>query len=252
MTESIKPELKGSPQTYARIGGLLYLIIILGGIFGEMFIRNRIIVSGDAAATARNIQSSELLWRIGAANEYFMLICAVFLALILYVLLRPVSKDLALLALFFNLICIAMEASNELHLMKALFPLENGEYLKVLAPAQLQAMSYLSLKSYGYGFGADLIFFAFGCLVLGYLIFKSGYLPRTVGVLMQIAGLCYLINNFALIVSPPLADRLFPAIMLPVVIGEGSLCLWLLVKGVNLSKWNARAGRPALSTVAGS
>jgi hypothetical protein len=78
------------------------------------------------------------------------------------------------------------------------------------------------------------------CLILGYLIFRSGYLPKLIGVLMQIAGLCYLTDSFALVLSPPLADRLFPVILLPALVGEASLCLWLLVKGVNVSRWRAR------------
>jgi Domain of unknown function (DUF4386) len=102
-------------------------------------------------------------------------------------------------------------------------------------------MAYLSIRSWEYGFGVSLIFFGCVCLVLGYLIFKSGYLPKVVGVLMQIAGLCYLTDSFALILSPPLANRLFPAILLPAFVGEASLCLWLLVRGVNVAKWQARA-----------
>jgi hypothetical protein len=91
-----------------------------------------------------------------------------------------------------------------------------------------------------------LIFFGCFCVVVGYLIFRSGYLPKTVGVLMQIAGLCYLTDSFALILSPSFADRLFPAILLPALVGEASLCLWLLARGVNVSKWQTRASaKPA-------
>jgi len=110
--------------------------------------------------------------------------------------------------------------------------------------------AYLSIKSWENGFGVSLIFFGCACLVLGYLIFRSGYLPKVLGVLMQIAGLSYLTNSFALILSPSLADRLFPAILLPAFVGEASLCLWLLAKGVNASKWNARASaKPAPSAL---
>ena len=230
-----------SPQIYARIGGVLYLIIIVGGIVGEAFIRGGLIVSGDATATAEKILSSELLWRVGIASEFFMLMCTVVLALIFYVLLRPVSRDLALLAVLFNLIAIALEASNELNLVATLFPLSNADYLGVLTPEQLHALAYLHIRSYAYGFGASLIFFGCECLLLGYLIFRSGYLPKVIGVLMQIAGLCYLANSFALIVSPSLAAQLFPAILLPALVGEASLCLWLLAKGVNVPKWEEKA-----------
>ena len=233
--------IETSPQLYARIGGVLYLIIIVVGLFGEAFVRDRLIVSGDAAATAANIMSHESLWRFHIAAELFLLICAVALLLILFVLLRPVSRDLALLAVFFNLVSIGIEAATTMRLLEALFPLGNAGYLKAFTPEQLYAMATLSLKSHGYGFGVSLIFFGCFCLIVGYLIFKSGYLPKAIGVLMQIAGLSYLTNSFALVLAPAWANRLFPADVVPAFVGEASLCLWLLVKGVNAEKWQEKA-----------
>jgi hypothetical protein len=250
-----KHEGEVSPRVLSRIGGLLYLIIFVGGLFGEAFIRNRLIVPSDPTATAANIRSLESLWRFGIAAEFFMLACTVSLALIFFVLLRPVSRDLAWLAVFFNLVSIALEAANEQQLLAALFPLGTAEYLRAFEPAQLYAMASLSLKSYGYGFGVSLIFFGCECLVLGYLIFRSGYLPKALGVLMEIAGLCYLTNSFALLLAPTFADRIFPAILIPAFIGEASLCLWLLVKGVNAEKWKPQSGaqftRSTAATVQG-
>lgn len=236
-------EVEASPQIYARIGGVLYLIIIVVGLFAEAFVRDKLMVSGDATATAHNIRSSELLWRLGIAGNLFYLACAAALALIFYVLLRPVSRDLALLATFFGLVSIALEAASILRLIEALFPLGNAEYLKTFKPEQLDALAYLSIKSHGYGFGVSLIFFGCACLVLGYLIFRSGYLPRALGVLMQIAGVCYLTNSFALILAPKFADLLFPAVLVPAFIGEASLCVWLMVKGVDVEKWKLKAVR---------
>lgn len=233
---------QASPRVLSRIGGVLYLIIIAGGLFGEAFIRGRLLVPGDAVATAANIRSMESLWRMGIASEFFMLICTIGLMLILFILLRPVSRDLALLAVLLNLVSIAAEAVNEQQLLAALFPLGSAEYLGAFQPDQLAAMASLSMKSYGYGFGVSLIFFGCECIVIGYLIVRSGYLPRAIGVLMQIAGVCYLINSFVLILNPDLAGRLFPTILLPAFVGELSLCLWLLVKGVNVERWRARAG----------
>jgi hypothetical protein len=244
MTDGMAEELPGprtSPRTLARIGGVLYLLIILGGAFGEAFIRGRLIVPDDARATAERILANEGLWRIGIASEILMLVCTITLALILYVLLRPVSRDLALLAIFFNLISIAVEATNELNLLLTLLPLKDAGLSGTFDPAQIDALSYLTAASYGYGFGVGLVFFGFECLILGVLIFRSGYLPRAIGVLMLVAGACYLINMFALILSPRLAAFLFPVGMLPVLLGEGALCLWLLVKGVDESQWRARA-----------
>lgn len=231
-----------SPQLYARIGGLLYLIIIVTGLFGEAFVRDKLIVSGDAAATARNILASESLWRFHIAAELFLLICAIALLMILYALLRPVSRELTLLAAFFNLVSIGLEAATTMYLVVALFPLGNAGYLKAFTPEQLYAMASLSLKSHGYGFGVSLLFFGCFCVVIGRVIFRSGFLPKAIGVLMQIAGLCYLTDSFALVLSPAFANRLFPAILLPAFVGEASFCLWLLLKGVNGQRWNERAG----------
>jgi hypothetical protein len=229
-----------SPQTYARIGGVLYLVLILAGMFAVIFVRGKLIVSGDVTATANNIIASPLLWRIGIAGDLVMHVCDVPLMLIFYVLLRPVNKNLALLAVLFNVVQTAVLVANKLNLLAALFLLGGAGYLKAFEPHQLDALSYLSLKLHDYGFGVGLIFFGCECLIVGYLIFGSGYLPKTIGVLMQIAGLCYLTNSFAMLLAPTFADLIFPTILVPAFIGELSLCLWLLVKGVNLPKWQTQ------------
>jgi hypothetical protein len=230
--------IETSPQVYARIGGLLYLVIIAGGFFAEMFVRGKLVVAGDVTATANNIAAHELLWRIGIACDLVMHVCDIPLMLIIYLLLRPVNKNIALLALLFNLVQTAVLVANKLNLLTALFMITGAGNLKALPPDQLHTLASLAIRLHGYGFGVGLIFFGFVCLINGYLIFRSGYFPKTIGVLMQIAGLCYLTNSFALIIAPKLADVLFPAILLPALIAELSLCLWLLVKGVNMAKWN--------------
>jgi hypothetical protein len=245
-------QVEASPRALSRIGGALYLIIIVIGLFGEAFVRSRIVVSGDATATAAHLQSMTSLWRFGVAAECVLLIATVVLALILYVLLRPVSRDLALLAVFFNLVTVAVEAVAALNLVAALFPLGHAEYLAAFQPEQRAAMAMLSVKAHSHGFGLALIFFGCECLVLGYLIFRSGYLPKAIGVLMQIAGVCYLANSFANLLAPRLASLMFPAILMPALVGEASLCLWLLVKGVNVESWRRRAahGTPSEGQVA--
>jgi len=230
-----------SPQVYARVGGVLYLIIIVAGLFGEAFVRGKLVVSGDATATAHNIMDSQLLWRLGIAGDLVMHMCDVALTMIFYVLLRPVNRNLALLAAFFNLVQSAILGANKLTLLVALFFLGSADYLKAFEPRQLHALAYLAIKTHGYGFGVGLLFFGCMCLVLGYLIRRSGYFPKILGVLMQIAGLCYLVNSFALLLSPTLANMLFPAILVPAFIGELSVCLWLLVKGVDVPRWKEKA-----------
>ena len=229
-----------SPQVYARIGGLLYLLIIMAGMFAEVFVRNKLFVSGDATATANNIINSPFLWRIGISADLIMQICDLPVMLILYLLLKPVNKNIALLNLLFNMIQTAVLVANKLNLLNALFLLGDAEYLKTLDPNQLHSLSYLSIKLHEFGFGIGLIFFGIVCLLEGYLIYKSGYFPKTIGLLMQIAGVCYLTNSFALILFPKLAKNLFPIILIPPLIAELSLCLWMIFKGVNLSVWDKK------------
>jgi hypothetical protein len=233
-------ELQTSPQVCARIGGVLYLIIIVIGFSSEFFVREKLVVSGDVTATANNIMASESLWRITIAGALILLVCSIALTLILYVLLRPVNKTLALLAVFFNIVEFPIEAASKLCLFAALFLSGNADYLKAFEPHQLHALVQISLKLHDYGFGIDLVFFGFACLVYGYLLFRSGYFPRTLGVLMAIAGLSYLTNSFTLILAPAYAGTISPILMLA-LIGELSLCLWLMVKGVDEQRWKEQA-----------
>src|SRR6476469_8193250 len=185
-----------SPQVYARIGGVLYLMIIVAGALGEIFIRGKLIVSGNATSTASNIIASQSLWRIGIAGDLLMHICDIPVMLVLYLLLRPVNKNLARLAVLFNLIQTAVLVTNKLNLLMPLFLLGNADYLKAFDPNQLSALAYLFIKAHDYGYGIGLIFFGFACLTYGYLLFRSGYFPRLLGVLIALAGLSYLTDSF--------------------------------------------------------
>lgn len=205
---------------------------------GEAVVRGRIVVPRDATATAANLRSMEWLWRLGVAGEVLLLACATALALIFYILLRRVSRDLALATVLFNLVCIAIEGVAAVSLAAALFPLSSASYMSAFTPEQINAMAMLSVRSHSVGFGIALIFFGIECVILGYLIYRSGYMPKAIGVLMEIAGVCYVINSFALLLSPPLSNRIFPAVLLPPFIAQLSLALWLLLKGVRTEKWD--------------
>ena len=157
--------------------------------------------------------------------------------LIFYVLLKPVNKNLALMNLLFNMIQTAVLVVNKLNLLIPLFLLGDAPYLNAMDSHQLQSLSYMFIKLHGYGFGVGLIFFGLVCLVEGHLIFKSGFLPRVLGLLLQLAGLCYLTNSFAMLLAPDLANALFPFVLMPPLIAELSLGLWLVVKGVDVARW---------------
>ncbi len=227
------------PQRYARAGGILYLMMIALGLVEELVIRDRITISGNAAATFANLQKMEMLWRIGIAMEMLLLIIAVALSVILYVLTRPVHKELALLALLFGSIATAVEGAYSIQLVEALFPLSKNGYLSAFTPGQLQAMTYLAMKAHVFGFGIGLLLFGPFFLVTGYLIFTSGYLPKPIGVLYQLAGVAYMFNSFVLILAPQLAGVAFMIMAAPVFVGETSFALWLLIKGVRIERWRA-------------
>lgn len=228
---------ESAPQLYARIAGILYLVIILMGIGAEALVRNKLFVSGDANATANNIMHADFLWKMGITADLIMHICDLPVMIILYYLLKPLSKKLALLNLSFNLIQTAVLVLNKLNLLAALFFLGDAEYLKSFTPDQLHTLSYLSIKLHDFGFGIGLIFFGFVCLLEGYLIFRSVYFPRTIGVLMTVAGICYLTNSFVLILAPQFSSI---ALLMPCLLAELSFSLWLIFKGVNLSIWKLK------------
>jgi hypothetical protein len=230
--------LETSPNVYARIGGLAYLIIIAAGAMGEIFIRSKIIVPGNDMATTQNIAASPLLWRIGISGDLVMHVFDLVVGVVYYTLFKRVNKSLALLSLLFGLIQTAVLVANKMNLMMPLFILDNANYSRAFTVQQVQALTSVFVRAHDYGFGFGLIFFGFACLIDGYLIFKSEFLPRVLGIMIFITGLCYLTNTFLLIFSPRIERSLFPVILGPLAfIGEFSMCLWLLIKGVNVKKW---------------
>ena len=227
-----------SIQACARIAGVLFLLSIVAGGFGEAYVPYKLIVSVDATDTAKNINAFDSLFRLGFAIYLIEAVCDIALTLILYVLLRPVRKDLALLAAFFGLVSTALFAVAELFYFAASLILGGANYLKTFSPDQLNTLALLSLKLYGYGGGIFMVFYGVASVLRGYLIFRSGYLPRVLGVLLVLAGLGFITKNFALVLAPAYASD---GLLLPMVLAVVSLTVWLLVKGVDVPKWEAKA-----------
>lgn len=232
-----------SPQFYARVGGMLYLLIIAAGLFAEVLGRERFIVAGDGAATAGNIMARPFMFRLGIAADLTTFLCAVALSVILFALLEHVSRTAALLMLTFNLVQDAIGSLNALNIYLPLQLLGGAESLKAFNPQQLQALAIVSLNAHEVGFAVALMFFAFSCIALGYLIFTSGFLPKALGLLMAIAGGSYLVNSFVRILFPRLTAIVSPPILLFALIGELSFAMWLTVKGVNAVAWHEKTGR---------
>jgi uncharacterized protein DUF4386 len=234
-----------SPQYYARLCGVLYLYIIVAGMSAELFVRSRLIVSTDAAVTASNIMANESMFRLGVSGELLHIAFDVVVAVILYALLKPIDRSIALLAAFMRFACDIVLAVASLSHFAALNLFADADYLKTFTPDQLHTLALLALNLHGDGYAISLVFFSFACLSLGYLIFRSGFLPRTIGALIAIAGVCYLINSFSLFLSPAFAATLFPGLFVPIFVAELSLALWLTVKGVDVAKWEEKASVPA-------
>jgi hypothetical protein len=222
-----------SPQVKARIAGVFYLLVFLvaGGGF---VLGGGLVVAGDPAATAAKILAHEASFRLAAiASDIVGGACYVVVTVLFYELFKPVNRSLSLLAAFFSLVGCALGAFSAVLHLAPLAVLESAQYLSVFTPQQLQAAALLLFNLYVQAENIALVFFGFYCLLIGYLIFRSTFLPRILGVLMMTAGLGWLTNLWA-----PLASSLFPYNVAPGMLGEGALALWLVAMGVNAERWN--------------
>jgi len=218
-----------SPDQAARIAGASWLIIIFTGIAAEFFIRMPLIVAGDAIATAENISASRELFRIGIAADAVMLVFDVVAAVFLYALFSRVNKSLALLATGFRLVMNAVLAANLVTLMLVL----------LFAGSTDAATMQFFLDAHGSGYDIALVFFGLHCAILGYLIYRSDYVPKMLGILLLSASLGYLIDSFAHLLLPqgnPVLATTAAALVGIAVVAELSLSLWLLLKGIGEQK----------------
>jgi hypothetical protein len=225
-------------QVYARAAGILFLLSIIGGGLGEAYVPSKIIVANDAAATAANIKAFTFLFRLGFAGFLLESLCDTALSLNFYVLLKPVNRQLSLLAAFFGLVGTAIFAVTELFYFMALHLAGDAGYLKSFQPAQLQTLALLSLQYYAYGAALFTAYYGLAWIVRGYLIFCSGYLPKVIGVLMAIGGLGFVARNLLFVLA-----RAYASDMLLMLIVPGGLLLIgrLILRGVDTVKWNQRA-----------
>lgn len=214
----------------ARMAGLLYLLYMVTTIFADVAGRSRLIVFGDAAATSSNIMASQGLFRLSFVGDLVSAVLFFLAAWALYVLLRPVNKDMALLFMLLNLGGVAVYAINLLNQFAALLLLSGADYLKVFQADQLQALAmfFLTLQKNGYWIAQ--IFFAAWLLPLGYLVFKSGFLPRILGIVMMIHFVGWLMTFFQFFLFPDFTAITYVTYPLG-LISELGLTLWLLIMG---------------------
>ncbi len=232
---------EASPRLKARIAGGLWLLCIIASV-GGFIAAAPLIVANDAAATARNILANESLFRLGFAADLISGLSYLGATVFLYYVLKPVSKSLSLLAAFFGLAGVAIGALGWVSHLAPLVLLHGDQYLSAFTSSQLQAMSMVSLKLQMQVFSIGMVFFGIQCILMGCLVARSTFLPRILGVLLAIGGTSYVIASFANFLLPLFGARLIPFIMPVALIGEGSLTLWLLTKGVNEQRWYEQAG----------
>jgi len=234
MTRSLS-RFEQSPVVWVRWGGFAYLTVIALGLFGELAVRGTLVVPGDGLATLRQIAEQPTLWRLGMGGDLLMHLLDLPLILLFWLLLRPVSPGLALLATGFNLVQTAVLATNKLTLVAV--ALLSDDLASATATEPLGRLASLAIDLHGYGFGIGLLFFGVASILRGVLIVRSGFLPRVLGWGLTAAGVCYLINTAALLLAPPLAAALFPAILLPAFVGELSMGAWMLLRGIDITAW---------------
>ena len=229
-----------SNKNLARIAGLCYLIVIATGLFSEVFVRQELRVSNDALTTAYNIKNNEMLFRFGFVADLINFVIGIPTVLIIYHFFKKSNKILLQVALSLVIIQTAIIAVNLLNQISPLLLLSNDTYLNTFQDSQLATLSLLSLNIQSQGYAIGLVFFGFYCILIGFVIYKTNAIPRIIGVLYAIAGLCYLINSFTMFLSKGFSNPMFIYLAIPIFIGELSVCLWLLIKGIDTSKLESK------------
>ena len=231
-----------SPRTKARIAGVLYLLTILTGVFAQIFVSGRLVVFDDAAATAANLLAHRTLFQWGFAVYLIEMACQVATTAIFYDLLKPAGRSVSLVAAFLSLIGCGIKTFGRLFFIAPLFVVQSPHYLSAFSGGQLQALALVLLKVNDQAAAIGLIFFGFYALLKGYLIIRSTFLPRILGVLGMLAGVSLMTYLYL-----PLGYRLFPYIAAIGLLGAVPAIFWLLVFGVNEQRWKEQASVSAAS-----
>ena len=225
------------PRLLARMAGVFYMVIIVFALFAYLYVRGQLILPTNMAQTATNVVAHEQLYRLGFSAAVIVVICNLPLGWICFELFKVVNPRLALLALVFITASATIEAVNLFNYITPLFTFTLPEYISAFDAGEMQALARGQIRLFGYGFSVSLVFFSVFCVLIGYLILRSKFLPAILGLLMVAAGVIYCIENFALFLALP--D--IPYIRWVHFVAELSLALWLLIVGVNEGKWRAQA-----------
>ena len=240
-TTMTRLERPTSVQRTARTAGVLYLILAVCGGFAEFFVRQSLVVAGDAAATAANILGAQPLFRLGIVAELVGQVAFVLLVLALYRVLEPVGRNLARVMVAFVLVAVTITALNMLNQFAALHVLTGGTGLASFDPVQQQALAMMFLDLHQAGYLIAQVFFGLWLLPLGLLIYRSGFLPKFIGVLLMLATAGYVVDVATFFLAPGFGLVLSEFTF----VGELALMLWLLVMGVNVGRWERRTAATA-------
>jgi hypothetical protein len=230
-----------SKNQLARVAGMLYLVLAVCGGFSQLYVRSSINVAGDATATAENIRASATLFRAAFITDLVNTACFILLALALYVLLSPVNKKIASAFVIFNAITVAVMSVNMLNHAGALAVATEPTYVTALGTGSADALALLFLDLHRHGYLIAQIFFGLWLLPLGFLVYKSGYFPRVLGIMLMIGCFGYLADLVAVFSSPGLESSLSPFLALPAGLAEIAFMLWLLVKGATVHPQDEQA-----------
>ncbi len=230
-----------SPLVYARTAGILFLILLVCGPFSMTYLPSVLVVPGDATATASNIVASEPLFRLGLISDSIVFLSEIVLTVVLYVLLKPVSKTLSMVAASARLAMTVVQGVNLLGNLTVLLLLSGDAYLEAFGPDQLHALVLLVLNAHADGVHIWVAFFSLHCLVLGWLVYNSGYFPRVLGTFLMFAALGYMVNSFGSFLFPDHQAVFGVVVAVTAVVGEFPFFFWLLIKGVDVQKWDELA-----------
>jgi hypothetical protein len=237
------PSRTGHIQALARGAGVLSLLVMAGGVFVNFGVRNTLVDSGNAAATASHIAASLPLYRAALAAELLTLFFNTVFTIVVYELLKPVNKGLALLSAALGLMTVAGAGVDVILDLAPLLLTTGAIDVHGLGTSGAQALTLFFLSLNGASHSVILLFAGTNFFLLGLLIFRSGFLPRTIGVMFAIAGPCALTQSLSSVLSPAFDDAIFPYILLPALVAQLSLSLWLIVMGVNAARWLQRSAQ---------
>ena len=231
-------------QQYARWIGALFFVSVVAGGWGESYVPDKLLLANDLAGTAHQMASHVGLFRSSFAAYLVEVACDITLNVLLYALLRPVSRNLSLLAMCFGLMGTSIFAAGELLYFAAALPAIDADVARVIAPEAKATLTYLCITIFGYGFGIFAMFYGIAAAVRGYLIWRSGYLPRALGGIGILGGAGFVAKNFLIVLAP---QHDLPYVIAPMILAMLSMALWLLIKGIDRAQWDAKQAAPTIS-----